>query len=305
MTLLPPLRLLIVAILLSLLAHAAHAVAPYQRGNPLPASSLNEQMSRVEKKLEAAGFRLLGRHQPKGLGERGVVVYTDAALLDAIGKVGGHAILAGPQRVGVSASGELSYTRPEYWLRAYFRDRFALAAPVARAMQGRLEQALGRGEVFGGDVPEQTLADYRYMAGTERLDSFRAELIDLQQFDAAVRTVRSRLAEHVADTAPVYELVLPEHKLAVWGVALNSARDGEGVWVNKLGPVGPQHIAALPYEIYVIGGKIYSPAARFRIALAWPSLDLGQFMSIRYTPDAIAATMRRVANVPDLVQLAN
>lgn len=262
-------------------------------------------MGRVEKKLEAAGFRLLGRHRPKGVADRGVVIYTDAALLDAVRKVGGHTVLAAAQRVGVSAAGEVSYTLPNYWLRAYFRDQFAQAAAVARRMQTRLEQALGRGETFGGDVSDQALADYRYMAGMEKLDSIRAELTDTGDFDTAVRTVRTQLAAHAGETAGVYELVLADRKLAVWGVALNHPREGEGVWVNKLGPVGPAHVAALPYEVYVIGGKIYSPPARYRIALAWPALDLGQFMNIRYTPDAIAAAMRRVANVPDLVQLAN
>jgi hypothetical protein len=287
------------------LSAAAHAASPYQRGLSLPPASLDEQLSRVEKKLEAAGFRLLGRHQPKGVTDRGVVIYTDAALLDAVRKVGGHAVLAAGQRVGVSAAGEVSYTLPNYWLRAYFRDQFAQAAPVARAMQARLEQALGRGETFGGDVSDQALADYRYMAGMEKLDSIRAEVSDTGDFDTAVRTVRAQLAAHAGETAGVYELVLADRKLAVWGVALNHPREGEGVWVNKLGAVGPAHVAALPYEVYVIGGKIYSPPARYRIALAWPALDLGQFMSIRYTPDAIAAAMRRVANVPDLVQLAN
>jgi hypothetical protein len=81
---------------------------------------------------------------------------------------------------------------------------------------------------------------------------------------------------------------MPDQKIAVLGVALNDPKEGEGYWVNK---VGPQHIAGLPYELYIVGNKVYAPFARYRIALAWPALGMGQFMGISHIPEAIRGTL--------------
>ena len=53
--------------------------------------------------------------------------------------------------------------------------------------------------------------------------------------------------------------------------------------------------AGLPYEVFIVGNKVYSLYARYRIALAWPALGMGQFMGIINAPEAIRATMVRVA----------
>ena len=59
-------------------------------------------------------------------------------------------------------------------------------------------------------------------------------------------------------------------------------------------------MAALPYEIFIVGNKVYALYARYRIALAWPALGMGQFMGIINAPDAIHDTMSRLAGAPAL-----
>jgi hypothetical protein len=90
--------------------------------------------------------------------------------------------------------------------------------------------------------------------------------------EPAVRTVQASLARGVGATVKVYEVVLPQHQLAVFGVALNDADTGEGGWA---GQIGPDRVAALPYGIDVVGGKVDSPYARDRIALAWAGAGQG------------------------------
>ena len=80
--------------------------------------------------------------------------------------------------------------------------------------------------------------------------------------------------------------------MAVFGVAMNSASDGEGWWVNKIGTDFP---AALPYELFIVNNKVYALYARYRIALGWPALGMGQFMTIINAPEAIRNTMVRLA----------
>lgn len=288
------LRRLLTGALLMALAQASLALPPYFAGTRQAAGDVKAQVEQVERKLQAEGLTVVGRHLPAGLPQHGSVIFTDRGLLDAVRSAGGVAIVGAALRVGVKSDGSVSYMNPEYWSRAYLRAGFDAAQPAVRALQERLAKALGAGPGFGGDVPAADLAEYRYMFGMERLDSVRNELRSFATFDEALRTVQDNLAKGVGATAKVYEVVLPQSRLAVIGVALNDAENGEAWWAGK---IGPDHVAALPYEIYIVEGKVSALYARYRIALSWPSLGMGQFMTIVRAPDAIHTTMGRLAGV--------
>lgn len=283
---------LFAALVALLLAPACLAVGPYLAGSSMPAGDLPALMGRVEQKLRDDGFAVVGRHLPPGLPQHGSVIVTDPALNQAARKAGGTAVLATAIRIGVKSDGSVSYMNPDYWGRAYLREGFAGAEPALRSVRARLAHALGEGAAFGGDVPEADLPGYRYMIGMERIDSMRNELASFTSFGEALKTVRANLAKGVGGTSAVYEVVLPEAKLAVIGVAMNDPETGEGWWAGK---IGPDHVAALPYEIYLIDGKAYALYGRYRIALSWPALGMGQFMRIARAPDLIHETLARVA----------
>lgn len=285
---------LILCLLFVLSAPACLALAPYVQGSKLPAAELGAQLAAVEQKLQAAGFTVVGRHTPKGIAA-GTVVVTDPGILEAIGRVGGSAITAAALRVGVQANGTVSYMNPEYWHRAFVRGKYGQVEAAVKAARARLAQALGEGQPFGGDVPAEDLARYRYMFGMERFDS-QSELVQHASFEEALASVRANLAKGTADTAKVYEVVMPAGKIAVFGVAMNNAESGEGWWVNKI--EGSAHVAALPYEIFIVDNKVHALYARFRIALSWPELGMGQFMGIFSAPLAIQDTMTKVATKP-------
>lgn len=286
---------LLLCLLFVLSAPPCLALAPYVHGAKLPAADLNAQLGAVEKKLQAAGFTVIGRHLPKGVAGATVIV-TDPGILEAIGKVGGSAITAAALRVGVQADGTVSYMNPDYWYRAFVRRKFGQVQAAVQAAQARLAQALGSGQAFGGDVDADDLPSYRYMFGMERFDSDNSLLATHASFDEALASVRANLAKGTADTAKVYEVVMPERKIAVFGVAMNNADSGEGWWVNKID--GASHVAALPYELFIVDNKVYALYARFRIALSWPELGMGQFMGIMNAPNAIQDTLLKVASRP-------
>jgi hypothetical protein len=286
----------IVFLFLVLIGQAALALEPYVRGSNLPPAELATQFAALEKKLETAGFTVIGRHTPKGLPQNGTLVVTDPAILAAIRAIGGSAVVASGIRVGVQANGSVSYMNPDYWYRAFLRGKFSSAQAAVKAAQARLIQALGEGKPFGGNVDADDLPSYRYMFGMERFDSGNSELVTHASFEEALASVQANLAKNVGDTSKVYEVIMPEQKIAVFGVAMNNTGSGEGWWVNKI--EGSDHVAALPYEIFVVGNKVYALYARFRIALAWPDLGMGQFMGIINAPQAIHDTMNRVAAKP-------
>ena len=86
-----------------------------------------------------------------------------------------------------------------------------------------------------------------------------------------------------------------ERKLAVFGVAMNDGEHSDGDWIKKIDM--QNNVAGLPYEIYVIGNEVGSPHGRFRIALAFPDVGMGQFMRISSLPNVIMETMGSVAGV--------
>jgi hypothetical protein len=268
------------------------ALAPYTQADKLPAADLLTQLSQVEKKLQAEGFAVLGRHTPKGITGQASLVVSDPAMLAAIRSAGGGSIVAAGIRVGVGSDGGVSYMNPDYWYRAYLRGQFGGAQTAAKSVQQRLAKALGQGAGFGGDVPQEALSNYRYMFGMERFDAANSELSTHASFEDALKVVQDNLARGLGDTQRVYEVVMPTQKMAVFGVAMNSASDGEGWWVNK---IGANHPAGLPYELFIVDNKVFALYARYRIALAWPALGMGQFMGIINAPEAIRSTMTRLA----------
>lgn len=287
---------LLLCLLLLLSAQASMALAPYLHGGNIGPADLSAQFASVEKKLQAAGLTVIGRHTPKGLPQHGSLIVTDPDMLAAIRAIGGSAVVASGIRVGVQASGAVSYMNPDYWYRAFLRGKFGEAQAAVKTTKNRLVQALGAGTPFGGDVPEADLANYRYMFGMERFDSDNSELASYASFDEALAVIQSNLGKGISDTGKVYEMVMPDRKLAVFGVAMNSADSGEAWWVGKI--QGADHVAALPYEVFIVGNKVYSLYARYRIALGWPALGMGQFMGIINAPDAIRDIMSRVAAKP-------
>jgi len=271
------------------------AVSPYIQGDSVAGGSVQAVATAVESKLKSGGFKVIGKYFPKTLTGYGVVIATDDAMLDEVASVGGNAILGAAIRVGVKADGSVAYTNPDYWYRAYFRKSFAKKEDAVKALQARLQDALGAGKGLGGDESASSLTNYRYMIGMERLDSSKNKLAEYGSFAEAVKTVRDNLAKGAGKTNKIYEIVMPNRKLAVFGVAMNDGENSDGDWIKKIDM--QDSIAGLPYEIFVVDKEVESPHGRFRIALAFPDVGMGQFMRISSLPNTILDTMSTVAGV--------
>ncbi len=287
------LQRILLACLLGVSTLSAWAISPYIPGDRVQAGKLSAVSAEIEKKLTTAGFQVLGLYTPKYFPTHGVVVATDAGMLDKIRSFGGAAIVAAPIRVGFTTDGVVTYANPDYWNRAFLGQHFAQAAPAVSSVQSRLAKALGAGPGFGGNESAADLPEYRYILGMERIDDEKNLLATHASFDAAVRTVQENLGKGISNTSQAYELVLPESKLAVFGVAMNKKENGDAVIIGKIGV--QDRVAGLPYEIFVVDGKVYALYGRYRLALAFPDLSMGSFMRIVYVPDDIRKTLKAVA----------
>jgi len=277
-----------------LLSCAAYAINPYIYGNKIDGSgNVQSVASAAEKRLEANGFKVVGKYFIKGNPGYGVVVVTDGEMLKHIADKGEQTIVGAGIRVGVKADGTVSYMNPDYWYRAFFRGDFATVEKTAANIQDRLGKALGAGEGFGGSETARSLSNYRYMVGMERLDSPKNKLTEADSFDAAVKAIRDNLSKKVADTSKVYEVVIPGKQLAVFGVAFNDPKTGDAAWMKAIEQ--PETVAAVPYEIFVMGKEIHALHARFRLAVSFPDTGMGTFMRISHIPGEILDTMSQVA----------
>ncbi len=290
-------RKFLLTLFLFCFAPLSWAVSPYFSGDKVQAGEVQAVIAQVEAKLTKAGFNVVGKYAPSGLPGYGVIVVTESGLINAVRNLGGASIVGSPIRIGVKGDGSVSYENLEYWLRAYFRKQYPLAEKAVKVAQGKLAKALGAGKPFGGEVDRKDLADYQYMFGMEGFESDKNVLMEHLAFEDAVKTIQDNLARGVGKTAKVYEIIQPDKKLAVFGVALNDPKEGEGWWVKN---TGADNIAALPYEIYVVNNKASHLFARFRIALGWPNVGMGTFMRIVEAPGIIRDTLTVVAGgAPD------
>lgn len=283
----------LLALVVLLWSSLALALQPYFYGDKVARGDTASVMRAVEGKLTRSGFTLVGSYIPQGLSNYGVIVVTDPDLLRMIGNFGGASIVGAGIRVGVRNDGTVSYINLEYWQRAYLRKHFnGGAGGTVNAIQGRLQRALGAGKPFGGEVEKRDLPDYQYMFGMEAFESERNLVGEGLTFDDMVKTIQKNLARGAGQTSKVYEVVMADKKMAVFGVAMNHPREGEGWWVKEL---HDEHIAALPYEIFVVGNKAYHLFGRYRIALSWPDTGMGTFMRIVDTPQFIQDTLKVVS----------
>lgn len=276
---------------LALSTFAAQALQPYVVADSKMSGDLKAAMAATEQKLAANGFQVVGRHTPLGVPNYGALVVTESGVTDALKKLGGMAVVGIPIRVGVKSDGTVSYLNLEYWGRAFARKDFGKVEAAYKGATSKLEKALGIGQAFGGDVKAEDLPSYRFMFGMPRFDDDN-ELKEYPSFDEALKQVQANLAKGVSHSAKVYELIYPDKKIAVLGVAHNDTEKGEGWWVNK---IGPDHIAALPWEIVIIDGHVHALKGKYRTALAWPSLTMPQFMGISNHPDYVLEMMKEVA----------
>jgi len=283
----------LLACLLGVTSLSAWAIAPYIPGDRVQPGDLPAVAAEVEKKLTAAGFQVLALYTPKFLPTHGVVVATDAGMLDKVRKMGGTAIVAAPIRVGITTAGVVSYANPDYWDRAFLGQRFEQAAPVVQAVQSRLAKALGAGTGFGGNESAADLTDYRYILGMEHFEDDKNLLATHADFESAVHAVQENLAKEKSSVTKAYELVLPDRKLAVFGVAMNNRENGDAVIIGKIDVL--DRIAGFPYEMFVVNNKVYALYGRYRLALAFPDLSMSNFMRIVYVPEDIRQELKAVA----------
>ncbi|WP_445725547.1 hypothetical protein [Flavobacterium sp.] len=244
--------------------------------------------------LNNASFTILGQYNPEGKSNLKVIVFTNTELKNTVVKVADRGALAAAYKIGLVANNgkvTISYTNPDYILRAYLGDDFNKYKTVFDKFSNDIKTALlpvGKEfKPFGGNVEAEKLGKYHYKIMMPYFTD-PVELNEYSSFEKGLKLIQNNLKAKKGQTVEVYSIVYPDKKVAVFGVGLQNKDNGEAEFLSI---IGEDHIAAMPYEIILQGNTVTMLHGKYRIALHWPELTMGTFMNIMSTPGDIEDTL--------------
>ena len=249
--------------------------------------SITEISDEVKILLQENGFDVIGQYRPENKEKFFVMAFTNQRLQEVTLKVKDRGTLASIFRVGfVDTDGEVtvSIINPDYLFYGYLRDEADTyqkeLSEISNQIRTTFSKMGGDMTPFGGELSIEDLKEYHYMMMMPYFDD-PVELNEFSSFSEGVNTIRKNLDAKKGNTLKVYELILEDHEIAIFGVGLLDIEEGE---VDFLPVIGESHIAAMPYEIILQGKEATMLHGKFRFALFWPELSLGEFMKISSTP---------------------
>jgi hypothetical protein len=256
--------------------------------------SMQQTYTNVVVALKNNSFSVLGSYNPSGKSSLKVIAFTRNDLKNTVLKVKDRGALSAVFKVGlIKKNGKItiSYTNPEFILRAYLRGSYNTYKSTFTKFGADLKSALSSigndFTPFGGTIKAGDLKNYHYMMAMPYFTD-PVELKEFSSFEEGLKTIQNNLSQGKGNTKQVYKLVYSSKKVAVFGVGLLNKTDGEP---HFLPIIGESHVAALPYEIILQGNKATILHGKYRIALHWPELTMGTFMKIMSTPGEIEDTL--------------
>ena len=283
-----------IAIFILIFNSIGQDLAPY-----IKVGESNETIQQVSDKiintLKDNSFTILGTYNPSKKGSLHVIAFTRDDLKNTVVKVTDRGALAATFKIGlVQGNGKvsISYTNPDYILRAYLRDNYVTFKSTFEKFSSDLKTTLSEigteFKPFGGSEKADKLKKYHYKIMMPYF-SDPVTLNEFASFEEGLRIIEANLKAKKGNTVEVYKLLYTNEKVAVFGVGLQSNEDGESYFLPK---IGEDHVAALPYEIILQGKKATMLHGKYRIALHWPELTMGTFMKIMSTPGDIEDTLK-------------
>lgn len=271
-------------------------LSPYIKVGELN-ESMQSSFDRVVEALKANNFTVLGSYNPSGKASLKVVAFTRNDLKNKAVQVIDRGALGAVFKVGlVQREGKVtvSYTNPDYILRAYLMDNYVTFQSTFQKFSADIKNAMStignEFTPFGGTVKAHKLKRYHYKIAMPYFTD-PVELNEYTSFEEGKQTIETNLKAKLGNTTMVYKLEYPDKKVAVYGIGLQNQEEGEPNFLHK---IGEEHAAALPYEIILQGNKVTMLHGRYRIALHWPDLSMGRFMKIMSTPGDIKDTLKAV-----------
>ncbi len=229
----------------------------------------------AQEKLKAAGFDVVATYHPTKKSES--IIITCPGLKKAAAKpTRGFAAV---MRVLVDEeNNRIAYTNPIYFEKAFLQDDYnhAIAAKVLSKLQTAFGEATPSTDAYDYD----DLAGYHFMMG-------------MPYYEDPYELGEGKNAELLAKL-DAYK----KGKMVVFKLDLGNGRTLVGVDLDKrtkkfVKKIGTQNAEILPYTILIEDGKAIALAAKYYIAISYPMLSMGEFMTIATVPGAIEKDLEK------------
>jgi hypothetical protein len=234
-----------------------------------------ENNATVEAKLASAGFEIVATYSATKESE--TIIITNDALKTAADKPGRGfgAIL----RVLIdNKNHRIAVTNPVYFGKAFFQKEFDYA--LAKKLTEALNEALGEMTASPDVSNFDDLASYRFMIG---MPTYKDTYLLGEGDDASLL---AKLNAYKNGEDVVFTLPLGEGRTLV-GFNLDKKTNG---FVSK---IGTQNAEVLPYTILIEEGKATALKVEYYIAISYPMLSMGQFMTIATLPGAVERELEK------------
>ena len=271
----------------------AQELAPYIKVGE-STESIEKLSQDIIKVLKDNSFMVLGSYSPSNKGSLKVIAFTRNDVKNKVVQIVNRGALAATFKVGlVKKDGvvTISYTNPDYLLRAYLMDNYNSFKSTFTKFSEDLRitfAPIGNDFTpFGGNVEADKLKKYHYKMMMPYF-THPLELAEFSSFEEGLKIIENNLNANKGNTKLVYKLVYSKNQVAVFGVGMLNGEEGEP---HFLPIIGEEHAAALPYEIILQGTEATMLHGKYRIALHWPELTMGTFMKIMSTPGDIEDTL--------------
>ena len=221
----------------------------------------------VKSKLGKAGFKVLTTYSPASKENIKVIVFTNKKLKALASKKSrGFAAI---QRVMVDSSAKtVRVTNPTYWLKAFMQKDYK--SGVDSAVKTSIGKALGKLTATKDVLKESDLAHYHFMMAMP----YYEDMIELKK------------ATDVKGKKKLFEVKLANGSKLI-GVKMSKNTE------NFIDKIGTENAILLPYTVLIEDGKAYALHAKYYLALSYPLLTMGQFMTISSIPDAIERKLKK------------
>lgn len=259
--------------------------------------TMQQVSDKVSNTLKDNSFTILGTYNPSNKSTLKVIAFTRTDLKNNVVKVTDRGALAAVFKVGfVQKNGKItiSYTNPEYILRAYLGDNYNTYKTTFQKFNTDLRTAFStigsEFKPFGGTVKAENLKKYHYKVMMPYFTD-PVTLNEFSSFEEGLKIIEANLKAKKGATTLVYKLIYEKENIAVFGIGLQSKEKGEPYFLPI---IGEDNVAAMPYEIILQGKKATMLPGKYRLAVSWPELSMGTFMKIVSTPGNIEDTLKAV-----------
>jgi len=225
----------------------------------------------AQAKLTEAGFEVITAYKVDKKGQFTAVLFTNSALKASANKTdrGFAAVL---RLLVNNEKQEISITNPVYFDKAFLQDDsdYQAALVVEKSLRdafGTLTNSADKWEYDG-------LASYHFMMGMPYFE----ENAVLSEGDNEALLEKAR--NYKKGKNLIFELQIGEGRTLL-GYALGKKTSK---FVKK---IGYQNAQVLPYTVLIEEGKAKILAPKYYIAISYPQLTMGEFMTIASVPGAI------------------